>query len=140
MNAKTLKAITRHGETLLAAFPNAIERDPVALCKKLRRIEGATSIVMEHYCNGIATMEDADCAASLALMRVQKLLGLDDGGLNMAHIFINRDPRGYALKLDSDGDWFKDWQQARYAAKLPALYTDMGGYGILAPDLTEGGR
>ena len=39
MNTNTLKAITRHGESLLKAFPNALEKNPVALCKKLRRIE-----------------------------------------------------------------------------------------------------
>lgn len=137
MNANTLKAITRHGETLLAAFPNAIERDPVALCKKLRRIEVATSLVMEHYCNGIATLEDADCAANLAKTRLQKLLyGPNDKSSN--RLYINRDPRGYALKLNDV--WTRGWNQARYAAKLPALYTDMGGYGILAPDLTEDNR
>jgi hypothetical protein len=43
-------------------------------------------------------------------------------------VIINRDPRGYALKI---GD---DWMSAHHTSRL---HRDMGGYGILAPDLTE---
>lgn len=140
MNAKTLEAIKRHGETLLAAFPLATERDPIALCKKLRRIENAVAKPILDYCNGEngMTVEKLDAETSKALNRVGQLLGLDERGIALAGIFINRDPRGCALKIDDEpSGWFVDWQKARYAAGLPALYTDMGGYGLLAPDLTS---
>lgn len=52
MNANTLKAVAIHGETLINMFPNATERRPVALCKKLRRIENAVSKPILDYANG----------------------------------------------------------------------------------------
>jgi len=141
MNANTLKAIIRHGETLLVAFPNAVERDPVALCKKLRRIQTAIDRPILDYTNGEngVTIEKLDVETDKALARVRKLLfGTEHANGGQVQLFINRDPRGYALKADDV--WARNWNQARYAAKLPALHTDMGGYGILAPDLTEDNR
>lgn len=80
--------IEAHGADLLRLFPNATERDPASLCKKLRRIERA----------------------------VLKLLNTD-------RVWINGDPRGYALKVDlRPGE---------------SLHRDLGGYGIIAPDLSE---
>ena len=140
MNANTLKAVTRHGETLLRAFPNATEKNPVALCKKLRRIETAVARPILDYCNGEngATQDTLDHACAMAQIRAGNLLGLDRHGIALCGLFVNRDPRGHALKLESDNSgWFADWQSAQYAAGLPALHTDMGGYGIIAPDLTE---
>ena len=133
MNAKTLEAIKRHGETLLAAFPNATERDPVALCKKLRRIENAVSRPILDYTNGEngMTVEQLDEITDKALDRATKLLG---GYRGFCGLFINRDPRGHALKLSDN--WTREFNGVRYASRLPALHTDMGGYGILAPDLT----
>lgn len=130
----------RHGQTLLDVFPNAVERDPVALCKKLRRIETALAGVSVLYCNGVARAEEMDCASNLALMRVEKLLGIQNGETDRFGLFVNRDPRGYALKIDSDSQWFRDWQLQRVADRKPCLHTDMGGYGILAPDLKEEGQ
>lgn len=138
MNAKTLEAITRHGETLLRAFPCATEKNPVALCKKLRRIENAVAKLILDYTNGEngVTQDALDHACQMAQIRAGAVFGLDKHGIALAGLIVNRDPRGHALKIDSDSDWFKDWQGAQYAAKLPALHTDMGGYGIIAPDLT----
>lgn len=134
MNAKTLEAIKRHGETLLAAFPNATEKDPVALCKKLRRIETATHRVMVDYCNGTCDASDAHAAKVKALDRAGKLLAVTFDGQHYP-IHINQDPRGYALKVDDE--WTSKFNDKRYQAKLPALHRDMGGYGILAPDLNQ---
>jgi len=39
MTPQQLQAIKEHGRNLLAIFPDATEKDPVKLCKKLRRIE-----------------------------------------------------------------------------------------------------
>lgn len=137
MNAKTLEAITRHGETLLRAFPNAIEKNPVALCKKLRRIENAVAKPILDYCNGEngVTVEQVDIEADKAKARVFKLFNLTPGYFAPESIFINRDPRGYVLKFSDV--WTDDFNARQYAAKLPALHTDMGGYGIIAPDLNQ---
>lgn len=127
MNAKTLEAVRRHGESLLAAFPNAIERDPVALCKKLRRIELAVGKPILDYCNGSGPETDAALTRAIrqAMDRVMTLLGLDAAQVETVGLHVNLDPRGYALKLDKP-------------PKGARLFLDWGGYGILAPDLTVG--
>ena len=74
----------------------------MALCKKLRRIETAVSAVTVKYCNGVASAEEMECAGNLALMRVARLLGIPYAETERFGLFVNRDPRGYALKIDSD--------------------------------------
>lgn len=138
MNAKTLEAIKRHGESLLAAFPNATERDPVALCKKLRRIETATHSVMTDYCNGDCDQMATDHAEARALERLGKLLKLGNDNPKCM-VFINRDPRGLSCKLDDK--WTANYNRVMYrdhgnGCTLP-IQTDMGGYGLLAPDLNQ---
>lgn len=140
MNAKTLEAIHKHGETLLRAFPHATEKDPVILCKKLRRIECAIARIILAYSSdnssGI-TQDTLDHECQMALIRTGNLLGLDAKDIKAHGLFVNRDPRGYALKLDNEGgSWFKGWQEAQFKQGLPELHHDWGQYGIIAPDLT----
>jgi len=134
MNANTLKAIDRHGRSLLQAFPNATEKNPVALCKKLRRIETAIARPLTDYCNGTIGIEAVDNATDAALLRVRRLLGLTEAGAVAIGLFINRDPRGYAIKLDDA--WTREYNSDKYTAEGLPLYRDWGGYGIIAPDLT----
>lgn len=132
-----LAAITRHGQSLIAAFPNATERNPDTLARKLRRIETKVYAPILQACNGPEISEDeVNAACDKARAGVRKLLGLTaeqaaSGGL----LVINHDPRGYALKLR------EDWTQthnanARITSSTFPIHTDWGGYGILAPDLT----
>ena len=115
MNAKTKEAVIKHGEDLLAIFPKAVERDPVKLCRKLRRIEVAAGNSACAYCNGDIDIEGWEMTQRNISKRVAALLGTD-------RVWINGDPRGYALKVDlGDGE---------------DLHRDWGGYGIIAPDLT----
>ena len=46
----------------------------------------------------------------------------------MKKVFINGDPRGYALKIDD-----------KYQDRLHkvGIHRDWGGYGIIAPDFSE---
>ncbi len=172
MNQKTLEAIKRHGESLLMAFPNAIEKDPVTLCKKLRRIENSLTKPLTDYCNGDFDAgengEKLDAVCDKAKLRVASLLMIT--GVEFDALIINRDPRGHALKLDDN--WTREYNDK--ARKIPkccacgcdtlacegigahsgkeqnknalaiaewrkvgVIYTDMGGYGILAPDLNQ---
>ena len=146
MNAKTLEAVRRHGLSLLAAFPNATEKDPIALCRKLRRIETSLERPLVDCCNG--TFEDdnegskLDAVCEKALFRVAALLCGDKLGSYVEQtagrgLFVNRDPRGYALKFSDK--WTREYNNKRYAAKehTLTLHTDMGGYGIVAPDLNQ---
>lgn len=120
--------IATHGKKLLAIFPDAAERDPVKLCKRLRKLEqAAAASIALRLCNGpeYPNEDDADTAFDRVLALVNKLL---QPGVPLVPIFINRDPRGYALKISDE--WMREHR--------PSLHSDWGGYGIIAPDLTEG--
>ena len=123
MNAKTKEAINTHGQNILAIFPNATEQDPVALCKKLRRIETAANRNATDYCNGVIDCEEWSKVASESKRKLVRLLGFPKG-LNYCPVGINGDARGYSLKIASE------------FAKDLRIERDWGGYGILAPDLT----
>ena len=125
------EAIEAHGKNLLAIFPNACERDPVALCKKLRRLEAKASRITTDYCNGDFDAgengEKLDAALDAILAKVNAILGNNPEDLLRAvPVFVNGDPRGYALKIDDV--WMHN--------KQPRLCRDWGGYGILAPEIT----
>jgi hypothetical protein len=109
--------IERHGLQLLAIFPNATQRDPVKLCKALRRNETIAHRHAEMACNGEYQSEESqDRAAQQIIRPVRALLG-DTG----ERVWINGDPRGYALKID-----LRPGEE---------LHRDWGNYGIIAPDL-----
>lgn len=116
------KQIEAHGRNLLALYPDAIERDPVKLCKKLMRVERAARKYTTDYCNG--DVQPTENYSNIELLETgflhdaRRILG----AIGPA-IIINHDCRGYALKIDSD-----DMQKNHYE-----LYRDMGGYGIICP-------
>lgn len=118
------RKIDAHGRELLRIFPNAIERDPAKLCKKLRRLEIAGASFAVRLCNGpeFETPEAEDVAGNRILADVAKILRPEG-----VPIFLNRDPRGYALKIDDS------WTRVN----AMNIYKDWGGYGILAPDLRD---
>ena len=162
--------IKAHGENLLHLFPNATEKDPIALCKKLRRLETAAQAIALRLCNGpeyAGGYEEVDALTDAILAKVNALLGnvheyqpktgarctcrpgiardncaacegtgrkIDFAAIRnrpaLVPIFINRDPRGYALKIKSEymagAGWIAQW----------ALMRDWGGYGIIAPEIT----
>jgi hypothetical protein len=117
MNQATQEAIVRHGELVKARFDLAATVDPVALCKKLRRLEVAAHRNAEAYCNGAI---DGDTYALRATDACEKLVVIL-GPTYAADLIINSDPRGYALKCEPAGDLPRDW----------------GGYGLIAPDLSR---
>ncbi len=134
-----LERIEQHGRNLLAIFPEATERDPVKLCKRLRRLEREAAAVGLRLSNGPEyAAGQADALTDAILDKVNALL--DDYNVEICPparptekraavpIFVNRDPRGYALKIDSE--WMRDHPKAM-------LHTDFGGYGIIAPDFSE---
>lgn len=120
--------IEAHGKNLLAIFPRATERDPVALCKKLRRLESKASRITTDYCNGDFDAgengEKLDAALDAILAKVNAIL--ENTGKNPVPVFINRDPRGYALKIREI--WMRNYSGN--------LHRDWGEYGIIAPEIT----
>ncbi len=120
------EAIKKHGEDLNRIFKTDL--DPVTLCKKLRRLELQANELTTDEAN---TGADHSAKLDIILYKVRNLLYTDGPGkeYNTAlydSIFINGDPRGYALKIDDQ--YVRD-------ANL-TIYRDWGGYGILAPDLS----
>ena len=125
MTTAQREAIINHGQNLKAIFPDC-KLDPLALCRRLRRVEARISAVAVRACN--VGMSDAawDKALTAALSDVAELLGA--GG---PPIHVNGDPRGYALKIDDS------WMAAHPDARL---HRDWGGYGIIAPEISPDGR
>ena len=101
-----------HGENLLAMFPSATIKDPVALTNRLVRLDKAGQRVSLASCNGeisettFISETDAICA------RARELLNTD-------RVFDNTDPRGSFLKVE-----LKEGEE---------LYRDFAGYGLIAP-------
>lgn len=157
--------IRHHGEQLLAIFPNATERDPVKLCKKLRRLELEGERLAVAYCNGDIESDSYEKRSDRFLARVNKVLGnvheyqpktgakcgcrrgierdncpscegtghlIDFRAIRnrrpLVPVFHNGDPRGYAIKI-------RDEYVREHGL---SIHQDWGGYGIIAPDFSEG--
>jgi len=118
--------IAKHGNQLNEIFNTGL--DPVALCKKLRILERKAEALTTEECN---TGIDNHVKLCKILGQVKKVLfpqGVESKGAHLyTSVFINGDPRGYALKISD--------KQVREQNLL--IHRDMGGYGILAPDLTN---
>jgi hypothetical protein len=119
MNKKELmyKRIEKHGEDLKRIF-NLNDADPVKLCKQLKRLETKTAKVMVDYCNGVVDTAFIEEYRQGLTAKISKIIGKE----NIEKVYINQDPRGYALKLNSK------------ESGLHNAYKDWGGYVILAPD------
>ena len=116
---KMYQQIQGHGEQLLVIFPEATEKDPTRLCKKLLRLENKAHYLTTDSCNTGAEHHSALCTI---LGKVKAIL-CPDMGIYLK-IFVNCDPRGYALKID---DRYMRENNLR-------LHQDWGGYGIIAPE------
>lgn len=90
---------------------------------------------MEDYCNGLIDEEQADAVCGRAMKRVKTVLGCVQIDVEERGMFVNRDPRGCALKLGEE--WTRDWNGVMLEQRKEQITTDMGGYGLLAPDLTN---
>ena len=114
--------ITEHGENLNKIF--GLDEDPVALCKRLLRLENKMTRVNTDWVNGDISEEEQDKVEKQVLAAVDKILGYK---AKKIPVFVNTDPRGMALKIKDD--WVRS-NRDKYR-----IYTDMGGYGIIAPNL-----
>jgi len=112
--------ILRHGENLNRIFHTDL--DPIILCKKLRRLETKASQICLDYCNG--DIESPDDSLEPIADKIDNILHYRKAGIP---VFINRDPRGYALKIQDE--YVRD--------NNITIERDWGGYGLLAPDFSE---
>lgn len=102
----------------LSSYHEALE-----LYKKLHRLETRVHRENEEDCNGTngLTEKQEEKRDAKRFKSYQTLLP------GLSGLFINGDPRGYSLKIH-----VKQVHELR--DKGINLYTDFGGYGILAPD------
>jgi hypothetical protein len=110
--------ITAHGEQLQAIFK--LDGDPVQLCKRLFRIENEAHRIATQYCNGDIDEQVYEHERARILAKVDCILNYT---VKRIPVLFNGDARGYTLKISDE-----------YARDL-TIYRDMGGYGIIAPDL-----
>lgn len=105
-----------HGESLKKFFRLKAGVNAFTLVMMLQSIERRAHKVAERYCNGEMKEESRDRSDERCLEQLRVI------GLDTSKVFINGDPRGYALKIreefSKDFDGVKDW----------------GGYGIIAPE------
>jgi hypothetical protein len=118
--------ILRHGFDLKRVFfsddpynPNTIS--PLALAKAVHRLEVRAHRMAEQYCNGDIELEQYEKLTDGIEAALDRLLGFKAKGIP---VLINGDPRGYALKIESE--YVKDHNID--------IHRDWGGYGILAPE------
>lgn len=118
--------ILSHGLKLLRIFTcPGYEAQPVALCKKLRRLEVEGNRHAERICNDeFYTQEAQDKKGDSIEKRLLEILGPTCKGVGKLGIFVNLDPRGYALKIQSED------------AEGLDIHKDWGGFGIIAPEIT----
>ena len=117
---KMYQKIDQHGQRLNDLFKTDL--DNVALCKRLFALENRTHRLIEDYCNGYINHDQYEETSSILLEEVALILSTDEKNL-----FINGDPRGYAIKFKYS--FTKD--------NIKNMWRDMGGYGIVAPDFRE---
>lgn len=163
MNTLQECGIRAHGLQLLAIFPHATERDPIALCKKLRRLEAKGAAFALQLCNGPELSEaDQDRIRAEIMGRVNRLLGNvieyqpKTGAACGCRRGVQRDNcsicegTGHCIdfaKIRNRGPLvpvFLNQDPRGYALKIKDnyvrlhglnIYKDWGGYGIIAPEI-----
>jgi len=123
MKEEIKKRIERHGLNI-AKFFNLDSTEPLNLCRKLRTLERKAHDLTLRQCNEGEKETDKHEEQEI-LNALNKILNFREQNIK---VFINGDPRGYALKIS---DKHKD------RIDEINLFRDWGGYGIIAPDLTE---
>lgn len=115
------QAILNHGFALKRIFPKTEHDSPVALCKSVHRLEVEAHRLAEDQCNRQLPEGYVEKKEASILRRLDKILGFSAAGIP---VFLNGDPRGYALKIESE---------YVHAHGLD-IHRDMGGYGIICPE------
>ena len=119
--------IKKHGEDIKKIFSLPASTDPVKLCKSLRRLETEAQTIQTTHGNGfyeVAANKEAQLFIKLKALLMPKATVED---FLKFGIFLNTDPRGYALKIPDE----------IVREKNLTISRDWGGFGIIAPDLNE---
>lgn len=111
-------------EQLAKSINPKIQASGLQLWRKLNQLEILAHAATTAYCNGEIDGEQMDTACESFQIAVAKVFG----GTLPPRFHVNRDPRGYALKLLSSDDGSEP-------ATEFALYQDWGRNQILAPTI-----
>jgi hypothetical protein len=122
--AKKQERIINHAHKLHKIFPASASIRPATLYGLLAQLEKEASKLAEDYCTRPMAVGEYERREKRIMQGVANLL---DHGAERINVFLNGDPRGYALKIrDTD-----------VRARKLDIHTDWGGYGIIAPDFNE---
>lgn len=119
------QSILNHERKLRKIFKVHKALVPGELFSKLQRLENRAQAIALQLCNGpefAGGYEEVDDLCEKILDKIDSLLNFRKVGIDVR---INRDPRGYSLKI---------YEQQVRTSKLD-ITTDWGGYGILCPEI-----
>jgi len=124
---KMYARIKKHGEDIKKIFSLPASTDPIKLCKSLRRLETKAQRIQEIHSSG--KYEEAAKEEAQLMNKLKNLLKPDSTPEEFLKfgIFLNTDPRGYALKIPDD----------IVEEKNLTIHKDWGEFGIIAPDFNE---
>ena len=119
--------IKKHGEDIKKIFSLPADTDPIKLCKSLRRLETKAQRIQDIH--GSGKYEEAAKEEAQLMNKLKNLLKPDSTPEEFLKfgIFLNTDPRGYALKIPDDIVKQNNWD----------IHKDWGEFGVIAPDLNE---
>jgi len=115
IQAKNAPEFVRH-LGIIAKLARTDHPYPFEIWEKLCRLEQQAHHITTMECNGDIQPDIAEIKLSKIEAKVKALLP------NVRTLFINGDPRGYALKIKEEE-----------AVELQ-MHRDWGGYGIIAPE------
>jgi len=119
--------IKKHGEDIKKIFSLPASTDPIKLCKSLKRLESTAEIIQEVHGEGFYELASKQEAALMIKLKALLMPDSTPEEFLKFGIFLNTDPRGYALKIPDEIVKENAW----------TIHKDWGEFGILAPDLNE---
>ena len=125
MNYYEAQRMIKHIQALRKLFPRCSETDTQVMWSRLKLLEARGHALGLRMCNGPAfeSEEESEELGDRILQRLDEILGYKKSKIP---VFLNLDPRGCALKIDSE--WVGK------SAKVAGLARDMGGYVTLVPE------
>ena len=127
MNKQQRRAeqLERHYNTLamLAEYYSGSLTDGKKLSLKLWKLEQQAHKITTDQCNGYGNEKTQEKQLTAIIEQIKKLFP------DIQFLFINGDARGYAIKL-------KENEARKLRDSGINIHTDMGGYGILSPEIT----
>lgn len=119
MNTQKQQQIERQINAILANF-GPLNVEASTFWRIARREECNLKRTAERFANGEISEDKMNEIQAIAINRVLRCF---ESPYRLENVmFVNSDPRGYSLKVDFEG------------VKKSGLYTDFGGFGILAPE------